>query len=1108
MEATWLAAIILVPLFFDIYSSRIFEPDKITLLRTLALLSLLAWIVKLVDEGGLHWGRIERKKNWFETLRNIPLALPVIALILVYIVSAIFSVTPRVSFLGSYQRLQGTYSMLSYVMIFLTMAVNLRRREQVHRLITTVILASLPISLYGILQRYSLDPIPWGGDVTARIASNMGNSIFVAAYLIMVFPLTFMRMVEAFEALLVGEGKQAPDFVRATAYVFIGALQLIGLYYSNSRGPWLGWGASLVFLGLGLSLIWRARWMTISGVVLATAAAVFLILLNIPNGPLESLRTRPEFGRLGQLLDAESRTGRVRVLIWQGASELVQPHEPLEYPDGTKDAFNFLRPLIGYGPESMYVAYNRFYPPELTLVEKRNASPDRSHNETWDSLVITGLFGLAVYLTLFGSVIYFGLKWLGLVQTSRQRYWFLGLFLGGGILSAIAFVAWRGLPYFGVSLPAGMMLGVMVYLILVSLFGHFKAPSSPQEKLRAYILLGLLAAVVAHFIEINFGIAIASTRTYFWVYAGLLLLVGYVLPKYGEYGEVQLGTSPVQSPVETEAPADEPRPDQARRSDAAQEKKAAASAAASARRKRQAGAQQPEAEQGERSWLRQAVALGLIMAIVIMTLGYLYITNASRETSLARLIVSSLTRLKPTDANSASSGVVALLLTVWVGGALLLVSERIREMMNHKDRSQEKAASENQLALWLKMSGVALGVSFLAALIYWFWHAGILFSLSSTTANSQEQLLAQVKQSESILSNFYIFIFLMLFGLAYVLAPEPSSRWVARQARSGVAGIVTAVVGLFIFLLMWSMTNLQVIQADIAFKTADLFARPESWPVAIKIYDHANDLAPNEDYYYLFLGRAYLEYAKTISKPEERDALIQQAASDLKKALEINPLNTDHTANLARMYSLWASTSTDAAVREERGRISADYFDKALSLSPNSARLWDEAALLYLNVLQQPQVGFEKLNRALEIDPYYDWTYALLGDYYARFVASAADVTEEARQEALQKTAGYYTEAINRSTPDTGALKLNYILALAGTQSELGQMDAAIATYQQALEMSPASTDSWRIQEVLARMFVQKGDLATALQYAQQALSGAPDDQKDRLQALVAELGG
>ena len=59
IEAAWLSALILVPVFFNIYSSRIFEPDKITLLRSLALLILGAWIVKLIDEGGPHWEHIQ-----------------------------------------------------------------------------------------------------------------------------------------------------------------------------------------------------------------------------------------------------------------------------------------------------------------------------------------------------------------------------------------------------------------------------------------------------------------------------------------------------------------------------------------------------------------------------------------------------------------------------------------------------------------------------------------------------------------------------------------------------------------------------------------------------------------------------------------------------------------------------------------------------------------------------------------------------------------------------------------------------------------------------------------------------------------------------------------
>ena len=51
IEAGWLAAIITAPLFFNIYSSRTFEPDKLTLLRSIALVMAAAWIVKVLETG-------------------------------------------------------------------------------------------------------------------------------------------------------------------------------------------------------------------------------------------------------------------------------------------------------------------------------------------------------------------------------------------------------------------------------------------------------------------------------------------------------------------------------------------------------------------------------------------------------------------------------------------------------------------------------------------------------------------------------------------------------------------------------------------------------------------------------------------------------------------------------------------------------------------------------------------------------------------------------------------------------------------------------------------------------------------------------------------------
>src|SRR4030066_2098275 len=136
MEAAWLAAISIVPIFFNIYSSRIFEPDKIAILRSLALITLAAWAVKLVDEGGLNWKAKSQKTTLFKYLWKYPLIAPVIGLVIVYTVSTIFSVTPNNSFFGSYQRLQGTYTTFSYLIIFLAIITNLRTRNQINRLIT------------------------------------------------------------------------------------------------------------------------------------------------------------------------------------------------------------------------------------------------------------------------------------------------------------------------------------------------------------------------------------------------------------------------------------------------------------------------------------------------------------------------------------------------------------------------------------------------------------------------------------------------------------------------------------------------------------------------------------------------------------------------------------------------------------------------------------------------------------------------------------------------------------------------------------------------------------------------------------------------------------
>lgn len=1051
IEASWLAAIIVIPLYFDIYSSRIFEPDKVAILRTLALITLGAWIIYIIEENGFFIGK---EKISMREFIKIPIIKPVSGLIIGYLIATIFSINPRVSFWGSYQRLQGTYTVLSYIVIFFAMIFTLRKKSQVDRIFTTIILVSLPISLYGILQRFGLDPIPWGGDVVKRIAANMGNSIFIAAYLIMVFPLTIVKIAKSFRALLKEESNQVEQFFLSTIYVFIASLQLIALYFSGSRGPWLGWVVSLVVVWLGLSLLWKTRWLTITGVILAIIFGGFLLILNIPNGPLENLRNNQSFTRIAHLLDAQSRTGKVRELIWDGAAELVKPHAPLEYPNGDIDKLNNIRLLFGYGPETMYVAFNPFYPPELTQVEKRNASPDRSHNETWDALVITGVFGLIAYLSLFGAVLFWGTKWLGYLNNRREEIIFYTLILTGGILVSILLVFWKGIGFAGVALPFGMILGFLVFWLLMSIVKNDTNLKNNEDKNQSYLLIGLLAAVVAHWVEINFGIAIVATRLYFWIYVGLLLIIGYIAPVYLFEQEYQVEQITKQ-----------------RRNNL--------------RSKRRRYSEQRKSSTAiNASWIQDAIITGIVLMTVMMVLGFDFIYNSKGSTSVGKILKNSLLGIGQSG-NIFSSGIFILFFTSLLFIALAFSSEIV---ITRGDKNDNK---DKWLLLKIFFTTSLIGI--IGGLIFWAFHSASLAKLATGTASSLDQIIGQVRKAEGLTTNFFVALSFIIFFLAYFLIPYWPKLTVKHRYISGfMSVIITAIV-----ILAANYSNIRIIKADIAFKTAETFAQSSSWNAAIETYHEAIDLAPYEDFYYLFLGRSYIEYAKTLETPEKRNALFRIAEKDLRDAQQLNPLNTDHTANLARLYNLWSSFEDDENRKIELAKRSSEYYSKAVRMSPNNAKLWDEWAAINVNLLQDFEKAESLLMRSLEIDPYYSWTYGLLGDFYSRKAANTGDPSE--KNDYYELSVEYYKKAIKLSENKADRLAFSYLIGLGNGLTQIGKFEEAENVYQNAILLNKNTRDHWKIYEMLFKVALKSGNTKKALDYLDKAIELAPQNERERL---------
>ena len=106
IEAGWLVAIVVVPLFFNVYSSRVFEPDNLSLLRSIALVMIAAWLVRTLEArlGGEEEGPSPEREGGVVAFLRLPLVIPTLIMVGVYILTTITSVVPRISFWGSYQR--------------------------------------------------------------------------------------------------------------------------------------------------------------------------------------------------------------------------------------------------------------------------------------------------------------------------------------------------------------------------------------------------------------------------------------------------------------------------------------------------------------------------------------------------------------------------------------------------------------------------------------------------------------------------------------------------------------------------------------------------------------------------------------------------------------------------------------------------------------------------------------------------------------------------------------------------------------------------------------------------------------------------------------------
>jgi tetratricopeptide (TPR) repeat protein len=1161
MEAGWLLAVIIAPLYFNVYSNRVFEPDKISIIRSIALIMALAWLIKILDTGVLsRQGQPRTAEQQSGSLlqrinRQNILTLPTLALVVIYVISTIASVAPAITLWGSYQRLQGTYSTFSYIVIFFLAAGTISRREQIDRVLTVAILTSIPISVYGMIEHLKLEFLPWGGDVTDRITSTMGNAIFISAYLIMVLPLALGRFLEksrlfmdtagqntnqkgplqnwwvlfilvvgqavlwflliyfglsAFGNLLLGTTgnsgimvillavlllltnalaftlkKGVPHYLMAAFYGMAVLVELAAILFSQSRGPQLGLMAGLVVFAFLYAMKVNSRILWYIGLGLATLALLLLALINIPGSPLSAVRHMPYIGRMATIVE-EVGSAKVRTLIWQGARQLIGEHTPLEVPGRYTDDLNAIRPLIGYGPDAMYVAYNRFYPPDLAHVEARNASPDRSHNETFDALVMTGILGYLAYWLVFYTVIYVALLYLGVIDERHGRPLYVALLVSALVPLAIIYFNLLPINYS----PGPPLIGVLVlgiYLVIAGIaFYDWKGEQRPLD----VTLLALVAAIVAHFVEIQFGIAIVSTRTSFWLYAALIVAARRLLRE-----SLPAPAAPAPATVSAPVLAATAVPARTQPSASFSKKKTKSAAAGrphtDTRQPARAAAQRPAeadlltlARRMTPGVLPLAVVGGMIMTIM----AYNYIMPPSGTSQ---------PRTTPMQ--------FWLYLIAWLSCALVVAL----------DRSPESADDDANHIV------AGLIVYTTVSLLMWVGYVGLRGLVLS----------AQGAQPEGATLVALFYFVLTVYGLALAAALYIERRPLGFATWGGpVSGMVYA-AALVITIVLIFATNLSGIMSDVYYKNGLGYDSAQRYDLSIGAYQKAINLAPGQDFYYLFLGRSLMELARQYPDraanpaydatkegalsltPQRlatlgREDLIKASEQVLLKARDLNPLNTDHYANLGRLYRFWGEAKDPS-----KFALADQYFKEATSLSPNNAQLWNEWSIVSL-LRGQAQDAESKLMHSLELDDQYDLTYFYLGNMLLNQGEASQDQVQ--KTDMLAKAADYYSSCLKYAPTNwecakaRGYLYGKYLGRPQDAIADFNAVAAALPKPEEVNRMTNAAQKQQYAQELinihqnLAITYAQSGNIDQALAHAQIALSLAPND--NNLKTLVDQL--
>ncbi|MDO5561717.1 MAG: O-antigen ligase family protein [bacterium] len=422
---SWLFSflILFLPFVFSWLTDELFEFNKMIFVYIFAILISGIYIARMIYRRCFIW-------------KKTPLNWPIALFLLSQIISTIFSLHPRTSWLGYYTRLNGgLFSTLAYIALFYAFINNMDKKARTNFLFATFF-SGIFISLYAIGEHFghsfscliikgNFDVSCWVQDVQTRVFASFGQPNWLAAYNVGLIGLGTPIIIDN----LKNWQKKSISKLHFWVITISVYLNFIALIFTKSRSGILAFFAGLILtLCLQILAWWKhqdfnrqnkiALSLAISGFIIPaliwgtqytpswkTLVEKISAQENLP----ANLQPLPEqLPKNLQGIDLKiTDSADIRKIVWRGALDIWRAH-----------------PLFGTGVETFAYSYYNYRPNDHNWTSEWDFLYNKAHNEFLNLAANSGAFGIFTYLSIF---IVFGILVLKYLWQKKNSPLLIGL---------------------------------------------------------------------------------------------------------------------------------------------------------------------------------------------------------------------------------------------------------------------------------------------------------------------------------------------------------------------------------------------------------------------------------------------------------------------------------------------------------------------------------------------------------------------------------------------------------------------------------------------------------------------------------------------------------